>query len=457
MRILIRKLRLACAYKARALCNGIFVSGLDPRRLSREDCGYNPFFHSARARVDRQRRSVSCSLFGTGLFRETAVHVDGVGAVLLTGITEESVRAWPPPGTTVAERHQAPAAPSGPPLTREPPWPEPQTIAPPARTAAIDVRRVEAAVGRLFDDRGRHNPLRTRAVVVVQDGRIVCERYAAGIGPDTRLLSWSMAKSFVSVLVGILAGQGRIRVDEPAPVPEWSDPRDPRHAITVSHLLRMSAGLAWTETYGEKPISDVTRMLYFEPDMARFAASQPLTAPPDTGFRYSSGSINIVCRIIRDLFASREEYLAFPHRALFDRIGMRSAAWTTDVAGTLVGSSFLFATARDYARFGMFCLADGIWRGERILPEGWMRWATTPTPTDPSAEYGAGFWLNRDPADASKGRAYPKLPADFFYANGHQGQMIGVLPSRNLVVVRLGMTWGSEWGREDFLAELLSS
>jgi CubicO group peptidase (beta-lactamase class C family) len=447
MRILFRMLRLACAYKARALCNGIFVSGLDLRRLSREDIGYKLFFHFARARIDRQRRRVSCSIFGTGLFRETAVHVDGIGAVLLTGITEASVRTWPP----------VPTATPAPPGTAEAPRPGPEAAVLPARAPGIDARKVEAAVGRLFDDRGRRNPLRTRAVAVAQDGRIVCERYAPGIGPDTRLLSWSMAKSFVSVLVGILAGHGRIRIDDPAPVPEWSDPRDPRHAITVSQLLRMSSGLAWTETYGEKPISDVTRMLYFEPDMARFAASQPLTAPPDTGFRYSSGSINIVCRIIRDLFASREEYLAFPHRALFDRIGMRSAAWTTDVAGTLVGSSFLFATARDYARFGMFCLADGIWRGERILPEGWMRWATTPTPTDPSAEYGAGFWLNRDPADASKGRAYPKLPADFFYANGHQGQMIGVLPSRNLVVVRLGMTWGSEWGREDFLAELLSS
>ncbi|MCX7030372.1 MAG: serine hydrolase, partial [Spirochaetes bacterium] len=256
---------------------------------------------------------------------------------------------------------------------------------------------------------------------------------------------------------GILAGQGKIRIDEPAPVPEWSDAGDPRHAITISQLLRMSSGLAWTETYAEQPISDVNRMLFLEPDMAAYAAGRPLAAEPDTVWNYSSGSTNILCRIMRGFFQSQEEYLAFPHRALFEQIGMQSAVWGTDAVGTLVGSSYLFATARDFARFGMFCLADGVWKGEGILPEGWMRWATTPTPTDPNAEYGAGFWLNRDPVDTSRTRAYPKLPTDFSYANGHQGQMIGVIPSRRLVVVRLGMTWGSEWGREDFLAEVLGS
>ena len=451
MRTLGFLLRVACAYKARVLCNGVFVSGLDPRRLSREDAGYKAFFHLALARIDREHRSVECSILGTGLFREKAVHVEGIGAVLLSGIPETAVRALGPVSEPSTTRRDPQAA----------PWPAGGTAVPAdggrGGGSGIDVRKVEAAVGRLFDDRGRRNPLRTRAVLVVHDGRIVCERYAPGFGPATRMLSWSMAKSVVSALVGILAGQGRIRIDEPAPVPEWADPRDPRHAITPSQLLRMSSGLAWTETYGEQPVADVNRMLYLEPDMARFAAGQPLATAPGTAFLYSSGSTNILCRIMRGLFASREEYLAFPHRALFERIGFRDAAWGTDSSGTIVGSSYLFATARDFARFGMLCLADGVWQGGRILPEGWMEWATTPTPTDPNAEYGAGFWLNRDPIDTTRTRAYPQLPADFFYANGHQGQMIGVIPSRKLVVVRLGMTWGSEWGREEFLAEVLEA
>lgn len=439
-------LRMACACKARVLCNGVFVSGLDPRRLSREDAGSHPFFRLAWPRIDRERRSVACSILGTGLCEEKAVHVDGIGAVLLSGTPEDAVRAWPPVRAAEPVRDAAAA-----------PWPLGDAIEPAAAAHGMEAGKVEAAVARLFDDRGRRNPLRTRAVVVVHDGRIVCERYAPGFGPGTRMLSWSMAKSVVSVLVGILAGQGRVRIDEPAPVPEWADPRDPRHGITVSQLLRMSSGLAWTETYAEQPLSDVNRMLFLEPDMARFAAGMPLAAPPDTAWRYCSGNTNIVCRIMRGLFAAQEEYLAFPRRALFERIGIRDAAWGTDVSGTIVGSSYLFATARDYARFGLFCLADGVWQGERILPPGWMRWATTPTPTDPNAEYGAGFWLNRDPVDASRQRAYPKLPTDFYYANGHEGQMIGIVPSRKLVVVRLGMTWGSEWGREEFLAELLDA
>jgi len=443
--ILRLKLRLACAFKARALCNGVFVSGIDARRLSREDTGFDPFFRLAFPRIDRRRRSVTCSILGTGLFRATAVHVDGIGAVLLVGTSEESVRAWP----------RVPLA--DPPAVDTSAWPVGDAIVPAARVRRPNPKKVGAAVDRQFDDRGRRNPLRTRAMLIVHDGRIICERYAPGFGPDMRMLSWSMAKSVVSVLVGILAGQGRLAVDEPAPVPEWSDPRDPRHAITPSQLLRMSAGLAWTETYGEQPISDVNRMLFLEPDMARFAASRPLAEEPDTVFLYSSGSTNILCRMMRGLFASGGEYLSFPHRDLFDRIGMRSAVWGTDASGTIVGSSYLFATARDFARFGMFCLADGVWQGERILPEGWMTWATTPTPTDPTAEYGAGFYLARDPAGASTSRVYPGLPTDFYYANGHQGQMIGVIPSRKLVVVRLGMTWGSDWGREDFLAELLEA
>ncbi len=447
MRILRLKLRLACAFKARAICNGVFVSGIDARRLSREDAGFNPFFHLAWARIDQKRHRVSCSILGTGLFRETAVHVEGIGAVLLAGTSEESIRAWPRVPLSTPRAADSEAV----------PWPVGDAIVPAARFGSPKLEKVAAAVARLFGDRDRRNPLRTRAVLVVHDGRIMCERYAPGFGPGTRMLSWSMAKSVTSVLVGILSGQGKMAIDEPAPVPEWSNQRDPRHAITPSQLLRMSAGLAWTETYGEQPISDVNRMLFLEPDMARFAASRPLAEEPDTTFLYSSGSTNILCRSMRGLFASGGEYLAFPHRALFDRIGMHGAVWGTDASGTIVGSSYLFATARDYARFGMFCLADGVWQDERILPEGWMTWATTPTPTDPNAEYGAGFWLNRDPADAGKARVYPRLPADFYYANGHQGQMIGVIPSRRLVVVRLGMTWGSDWGREEFLAELLEA
>ncbi len=308
MRILRLKLRLACAFKARAICNGVFVSGIDARRLSREDAAFNPFFKLAFPRIDRRRRSVSCSILGTGLFRETAMFVDGIGAVLLAGVAEESVRAWPrvpladPPAVDVSVV----------------PWPAGDAIIPAAHVRGPDTKKVAATVERLFDDRGRRNKLRTRAVLVVYDGRLICERYAPGFGPNMRMLSWSMAKSVVSVLVGILAGQGKLAVDEPAPVPEWSDPRDPRHAITPSQLLRMSAGLAWTETYGEQPISDVNRMLFLEPDMARFAASRPLAEEPDSTFFYASGSTNILCRMMRGLFASAGEYLSFPHRELFD-------------------------------------------------------------------------------------------------------------------------------------------
>ena len=403
-------------------------------------------FHLAFARIDRERRSVECSILGTGLFREKAVHVDGIGAVLLTGIPEETVRAWP--------RVRAAAAAS------------PESLADPLASRRSD---------RSFDPRLRHrsarrskprsagssttavggNPLRTRAVLVVHDGKLVCERYAPGFGPDTRMLSWSMAKSVVSVLVGILAGQGRIRIDEPGSGARVGRPARPaaRHhpEPAPAHELgpRLDRDLRGAADRRRQPHA-VPRARH-GPLRRRPAAGDGARHDVPLLLGQHEHPLPDHARPVRE----REEYLAFPHRALFDRIGIRGAAWGTDASGTIVGSSYLFATARDFARFGMFCLADGVWQGERILPEGWMRWATTPTPTDPSAEYGAGFWLNRDPTDTGRRRAYPKLPTDFYYANGHQGQMIGVIPSRKLVVVRLGMTWGSEWGREEFLAEVL--
>jgi CubicO group peptidase (beta-lactamase class C family) len=221
--------------------------------------------------------------------------------------------------------------------------------------------------------------------------------------------------------------------------------------------MRMSSGLEWFEDYTEHPVSDVNRMLFLEPDMGAFAASKPLAAPPDSRWRYSSGTTNIVCRILRDAVGGREAFWAFPRRELFDRIGMRSAVWGVDASGVFIGSSYLYATARDFARFGLFCLNDGLWEGERILPEGWMAYSTTPTPTAQLGQYGAFFWLNRGaPANAAM-RPYPELPADLYLAEGFQGQAIVVIPSRKVVAVRLGMTYNDFWGMPKFLAEVLAA
>jgi CubicO group peptidase (beta-lactamase class C family) len=307
---------------------------------------------------------------------------------------------------------------------------------------------VAEAINQTFVETDPKNPKRTRAVLVMVGGKIVGERYADGITPQTRLLSWSMAKSFTSALVGILVGQGRLDIHRPAPVPEWQAAGDSRAAITVDQLLRMSSGLEFQETYADKPVSDVNRMLFLEPDTAAYAASLPLIAKPDSEWNYSSGSTAIVSRVIRKTFGGDEAYYAFPYRTLFGPLGMASAEWGVDASGTYIGSSYIYATARDFARFGQLALHDGVWNGQRLLPEGWMTYATTPTPTDTKATYGAGFWLNAKQLD------YPEVPADLSYADGHNGQEIFFSPSLDLVAVRLGMTWEGDWGSKEFLITL---
>jgi CubicO group peptidase (beta-lactamase class C family) len=268
---------------------------------------------------------------------------------------------------------------------------------------------------------------------------------------------WSMTKSVTNVMIGILVGQGVLDIYAPAPVAQWSDPLDPRNAITIDQLLRMSSGLKFVEGYEESPFdSDVVTMLYGNVwDKADYSASQGLVASPGTLYHYSSGTPVILQNIIRNTFGTLEEYLQFPRRELFDKLGMRSALIEPDYVGNYVGGSLMWATPRDWARFGLFCLQDGVWEGERILPEGWMTYSTTPTasePEEPYGKYGAQFWLNVG------GVRYPSLPEDIFECSGHDVQKVTVIPSRNLVVVRVGYTPDSSvWSQETFLSGILDA
>ncbi|WP_333665493.1 serine hydrolase domain-containing protein [Parvibaculum sp.] len=272
----------------------------------------------------------------------------------------------------------------------------------------------------------------THAVVVIKDGKLVHEQYWTGFGPDVTCPSWSKGKSITHALVGILAGDGNIDIHAPADVPEWADASDPRHAITLDLLLRMSSGLAFREDYVPEHPSDVIEMLWGEgkDDTAHFAASFPLEHEPGSYWSYASGTTNIVSRTAaRAANAFGPDFEAFMRERLFDPIGMTSATPKFDAAGTFIGSSFCFCTPRDFARFGLLYLRDGVWNGKRILPEGWVDYARTPTWQQPDAEdlYGAHWWL---------GIAGPGS----FSANGYEGQYTVAVPELDMVVVRHGKT-----------------
>ena len=298
---------------------------------------------------------------------------------------------------------------------------------------------LDGLLDRVCDDNG---PLaQTYAVVVVHRGTVVAERYQGQLEhfdrpPDpvtgeTRLLSWSMAKSMLHAAVGLLVGERRLDLDAPADVPEWAAPDDPRHAITLRHLLAMRDGLDFVEDYVDERVSDVIEMLFGagQADMAHFAADRPLAAAPDTRFNYSSGTSNIISGIVSRAVGHGPSYERFLREGLFDRIGMRSATPEFDAAGTWVASSYLRATARDFARFGLLYQRDGMWDGTRVLPDGWVDYGRTIESVDPvDGPYGAHWWgVEGDTLGT-------------FRASGYEGQSITICPTLDLLVARLGKT-----------------
>ena len=272
-----------------------------------------------------------------------------------------------------------------------------------------------------------------RAVVVVHDGRIVAERYGEGFSAETPLLGWSMTKTVTAAIIGTLVADERMSVEQDELFEEWTG--DDRAAITVADLMAMSSGLEFNEDYGD--VTDVTRMLYLQPDMASFASEKPLAGPIGGTFNYSSGTTVLLSRIWQDAFDDPAAALAWPQDALFGPLGMTSAVLEADARGTYVGSSYLYATARDWVRFGEFLRLDGVWKGRQILPAGYVDWMREEASASEGAYARGQLWLQ---GPGEQGNASQGVPEDAFWLRGHDGQSIAIVPSRNLVVLRMGLT-----------------
>lgn len=429
---------VGAGYYAKVLCSGVFVSGRDPAEIVDVDLALDhPMASRLAVDVDRDERIVTVSL--AGLYKSVAVFREGLGCTLAIDTTPEELRAQ------TAGLDLRPAATDG-----------GMTPAPPS--AEVDAARLEAAIDAAFAEPDPARPRRTRAVAVAYDGSLIAERYAPGFTATTTLQGWSMTKSLTNALVGRLVAQGRLDVHAPAAVPEWRGDGDPRAAVTLDQLLRMSSGLAFDETYVD-PWADPQAMLFRSASAAAYAAAKPLAYEPDTHWSYSSGTTNIVARVVRDVVAAAgENPFAYPRRALFDPLGMASAVIEPDASGAFVGSSFSYATARDWARLGQLFLQDGVWNGERLLPEGWVAYSTTPTPASPRGRYGAHFWLNAGDDGDGANRPSPEVPADTYFMSGFEGQCVAIVPSRRVVAVRLGMTKDeSAWSCSGFVADVLAA
>jgi CubicO group peptidase (beta-lactamase class C family) len=417
--------QIGAAFAAKSVCSGVFVSGRAPEAVIEQDLrAYgSAALDLVRVEVDREARTVTGRLLGLG--HRQAVFREGFGCTLAIGTTTEALRAATPELAS-SSAVEAPLS------------------------VAETTPALERALDEAFAETDPALPKRTRAVVIVHRGCIVAERYAPGFTPEMRLLGWSLTKSVTSALVGILVREGRLAVEQTLDAPEWRS--DARAAITLADCLHMSTGLAFDERY-EDPLSDVNAMLWGSADVGGYAAAKPLIAAPGTCWSYASGTTNLISRALRVVLGA--DYHAFPRRALFDRIGMSSAIIETDAAGTFFGSSLMFATARDWARFGLLHLEDGIWNGERILPAGWVRYISTPAPAAPQRDYGAHWWLKLDRPAGSPGGPVPR---DTFHAAGHGRQFISVIPSHDLVIVRLGHAIVREaWDHEAFIARVIAA
>jgi CubicO group peptidase (beta-lactamase class C family) len=416
--------KVVTGFVANVLCSETFVSGLDLDRNFAETTAAMPgaglVGWALDYKLDRAKRDVTVTLAGFGKSR--AVYRDGLGCTLDHG--EALAQFSLPPAGEMAQAS----------LLGEIAGPSVVTPQDPQLAAALD---------RAFAEPARPPFKRTRAVVVVKDGHIIAERYTQGLGIDTPLLGFSVTKSVISTLAGILVRERKLALDQPVAAAAWKNPGDPRHAITLDHLLRHTAGLALGSSLQASlgaAFEPVNRMKFMENDMAAFAEKAELETAPGSTWNYHDGNYLILSRLIRDAVGGTpDDFLRFAQAELFGPLGMRHVTVQFDGAGTPEGSSQMLASARDWARLGQLYLNDGVAGGKRILPEGWANYSASPTP-NAFVGYGAGYWTNRDDGLGAQHRIAHGWPRDAFFAKGSIGQYVIVIPSEHLVIVRFGRT-----------------
>ena len=403
-------LRVGTAYAAKIVCSNVFLAHRDPQAVLADDVQAPGHPLLRYVTVSQPASDVfEARLFGF-IAPEVAVYRDGLGCAVAPGGDIEAVRAV---------RFATPVAV---PAESEFEWPLGDSVE----------FEQDAAIQAAIADPLLAGP-GMRAIVVVRNGRIVAETYGPGFAASTPLMGWSMTKTVTAALVAARVRDGKLSFAQDHLFGDWTDDRA---RIKVSDLLAMQSGLDLEESYGD--VNDVTRMLFLEPDQARFVAAKPLEAPPATKFEYTTGSALLLSRLWMNTFADPQEALAYPRKALFGPLAMRSAVMETDASGTFSGGSLMYATARDWARFGLLLANGGSWNGVRILPEEFARMVSTATPLS-GGHYTEGLAWKTGPGE-DDGEPAEDLPADAIWAQGHDGQSMAIIPSQGLVVVRMGLT-----------------
>ncbi len=424
----------ATGFSAKNVCSGYFISKFPPEKIRKEALiPVSSLFSMVNYNVDEQNKNVITTVFG--FFERKAVFNQATGCTLL-GIEqkEQGIKLF----TLAPLREQSKyRLENNDGISKE------------------KQQRYIKIVNRAFNENLERN---TKAILVLHNGKIIIEKYADGVNGDTPLLGWSMAKSVTALLVGVLVKDKNLDIYADNLMPQWKD-KSAHNNINLDHLLRMSSGLDFNEKYGVG--SDAAKMLSVEPSASQFAANKKLKYPVDTHWSYSSGTSNIISAVIKnevskDADDSFQYYYEFAQQRLFRRLGIESAIMEADAEGTFIGSSYMYLTARDWGKLGQLCLQNGVWDEKRILPESWIDYVSKPTETSNRNSYGAHFWLNKMSDDPKFTRRWPSLPEDLYLMSGFQGQTVAIIPSKQLVVVRLGFTPpGVDRGTEKLIHDIL--
>lgn len=420
------KLDLISGFSAKSIASGHFIDNRSQEMIEKGDNDIE-LMDLAKTKIEENGKFTVASVYG--LKERKAIYREGLGVTLINDDFDVS-RPYEVPKRTKLENNL--------------PFPYGNKEPKDSIFANIDYAKLNAAVANAFDEKGQ-KAKRTRSVLVIYKDKIIAEKYDTGFDKNSKILGWSMTKSITSAMFGVLQKQGKIDINKPAPISEWAN--DERAKITIANLLNMNSGLEWEEDYTK--ISDVTKMLFLAEDMSQSQLQKPAQFKPNTHWNYSSGTTNLLSGILRRQFKTHQEYLDFWYTNLIDKIGMNSMLVETDMSGNYVGSSYGWATTRDWAKFGLLYLHNGNWNGEQILDESWVRFAATPTNTS-NGNYGAHFWLNA-------GGKFPDVPKDMFYCSGYQGQMVAIFPSHDLVIVRMGLKEDPEFDFNGLLSGIVES
>ena len=412
------KLNILAGYSAKNTASSVFLGKRTLQFTDSTDNNFSPV-HLASDKVDTLQKLASSSVFG--LLTRKALFREGLGAVLTLTLENEKEPFLQPKR---AKSDFVTPYPFG-------NGPQKNTV-----FSNIAYNRLNTTVNSIFGKR------KTRAVLVIYKDQIIAEKYAQGFHKDSRILGWSMTKSILSTVFGVMQHQNKIQVQEKAPIASWQN--DDRKNISIHNLLQMNSGLAWDENYDE--ISDATKMLFLEKDMTKMQAKKNLVGTINGSWNYSSGTSNLLSGIVRSTFKTHQEYLDYWYTDIIDKIGMNSMILETDLVGNYVASSYAWATARDWGKFGLLYLKNGNWNGAQLFSKEWVAYITTPTPTS-NGTYGAQFWLN------SNG-GFKDVPKNMYFADGYQGQRVYILPDQELVIVRLGL---SGFDENLFLSEIIQS